>query len=261
MNDNSGFRTAPTDEQIRDSILFIVGFQADVHRLEPADWERFADRSSDPVPGTFEDALLQTLAELGIQTSAESQPRVEVEDRPPRATPLFARYFVDLTALASQLVSDFGVQVASGVFISLIFNVGSKMKPLIGGGGDDRLQIREYFNVNTMEVLCENFVRIHRPNAPISGIAHRAFNTRYEGGYTTRVSPELPMGWIITVDLKDEQFEFTVDGNANIHKLEIIQNSERFTMENASLKSPDIAVKTRQRLKPWTGVVDADSLF
>lgn len=258
--DITGFRTAPTDEQLRKSILFTVGFDADVHLLDPSEWERFSDRHTDPVPAAFNDAILKTLGELNLYPKATSELRVEVEDRPPRADPLFARYFVDLTALAIQIANDFGIEIASGIITSLVLGAGSKMKSLVSSRKDGRFRIRESFNAATLELLCHNFVRIQRPEMHIVSVSRRTFNTRYQTGYIFPVDPELPMGWVITVDLGQEQFEFTVDGNANIHKLEIVRKNERSTMENASLKTPELATKTRQRIAPWIGVADADSL-
>lgn len=111
-----------------------------------------------------------------------------------------------------------------------------------------------------LDLLCDNFVRIQRPEEEITEISHRPYNSRTEAGYTFPVNPKLPVGWMITVHLKKEQFEFTVDGNADIHNLEIIQDGNRFTMENASLKSPELAAQTLQRIGPWIGIADADTL-
>jgi hypothetical protein len=260
MDEASGFRAAPTDQQIERSPLLTVGVSADVRALNPSEWSAFADRRTNPVPEAFREAIAGSLDDLLGQSRLTALVSIEEVDRPPRASPLFAQYFIDLSELLSDLADVLPREVLSGLVGVLINRNVLRMEATIFPSRKEGLSLQASYSPVTLELLCENFVHVHRPGAAITHIDRKPYNTRVEYGYTYPVDESQPTGWIITVTADEDHFEFTVDGNAHVLRLDVLRNGQRLTVENPSIVSPELADMTLQRIKPWFGVADADSI-
>lgn len=243
MNDEYESVAAPTDRQIENNLIFTLGVSADVHLLEPTDWNVYADRRTDPIPSAFQTAIDEAILKLPVSSGAHLA--VVVENRPPHADPLFARYFVDLTPIFIELSRELPSHVIGALISNLIDRVTARVENLVKSNNLEQIRIEDTFSVQTLKILSENFVHFHRPSGQITNTTLKPWNHYVQHGYIILVDHSLPYGWTITVLTEGEQFEFIVDYSANVHHLSITNDTGKIDVAHASLKSPEISDMTQ----------------
>lgn len=237
---DSGMDFAPTDRQLSDAPLVYIRTAFDVRSVSEDTWGRFADYGATPIPKLFHDSLYLSLDELIRDRLPLDYIEVMLEDRPPRASPLFPAFFVDLTDVLNYLRTIVPNEVVGALIAAGLAGAQRRLQTWIKSERLPAGTFHNTYSVEILELLCENYVRVKRhPRARLS-VGRDSFNTRIEGGYSSPIDPATPMGWKIQVRSNVTSFEFIVDSTAKVLRLEFREAGKSSMIWGADLLTPEL---------------------
>lgn len=241
MNSESGGiapRFDPSDEQIQQSPLVYIRTDFDVRSLEQKQWAEFADYGGTPVPAMIRKTLLDSFFESAGTRLPENLVSVVTEDRPPRASPLFPAFFVDLIPIYDYLRATVSDEVVGAIVAKALSLTAGKLRLWFASKGLPESAMRDQFSGATLEALCENYVRTSSPSIGALTIFRDLFNTKLESGYWFAADPNKPMGWHIIIRSSECTFDFMVDKDADVIQLEIEEAGVRRAVSGVSIRDP-----------------------
>jgi len=230
---------APTDEQLSDSPLIYIRTEFDVHMLGEDIWSKFADYGSTPTPRLFKSLVYASFADLTEPVLPEEYVQVVIEDRPPRADPLFPSYFVDLTGVLGYLRTTVPDELVGALMAAGIEATRRKIRDWLSSEDLPEGAFYNTYSPKTLETLCLNYVKTKRHPRARLVVKREMFNTKFESGYHYPIDPQQPMGWTIQVISASTRFIFVIDSNATIISLEFHEAGNISTIHDADLRAPE----------------------
>jgi hypothetical protein len=225
-------RFRPSDEQLESGrlIYWYLSFPLDLSHEDP-EWHRIVNVNRD-FGLWLEEAARDAVAayDVGLELVL-----VEEELRPPLASPLIPRFFIDLDPVVQAVAINLATAAAWDGFKAGFSIIREHLRNKLAERQVRPTALHVNFSPSELERLCVEYVR--RCFHPRARLVSRSegYNVRREAGYAIVIDPKQPVAWKITVQQARNEYIFIVDAEANVVSAERREGKRRLPLQVGNL--------------------------